>query len=91
LLIGLVWILTLIQTVFDYITMVATAYYYFDFNQDSSRNKGKANLKKGFKFAFLRNFGSLSLASLLKTILVILKLMSEATESIDNRNVEGQN
>jgi hypothetical protein len=72
---GWMWITKFIGDNGKYITMVHTATYYFDSNETKD---GSASVSTAFKFAYLKNAGSIAFGSLLLTVIAILKAMIDA-------------
>ena len=55
-----------------YITMVSASTYYFDSNAEF---EGSASVATAMNFAYVKNFGSLALGSLIQTLISILELL----------------
>ena len=49
-----------------YITMVSASTYYFDSNEESD---GSASVKTAINYAYIKNFGSIALGSLIQTLI----------------------
>lgn len=84
LLFGFLWILSFIQNKSNYICMVSAASFYFS---SSREMEGSSQVKTGFKWAYLKNTGSLALGSLIHTFVAFLRFLSEtASNSASNTN-----
>lgn len=68
------WILFQIDDTQKYIAMVSASTYYFDSN--ASRD-GSASVSTGFKWAYVKNIGSICFGSLVMTLLRLLRLLAE--------------
>lgn len=79
---GFFWLVTLTNTVFNYICMVSTSVYYFTYSEET---EGRASLSTAFAFAFLKNFGSLCYGSLIISLVQFLKAMANVAESIERQ------
>lgn len=67
---GVFWVLNFISHKTKYITMVSASTYYFDSNEQGD---GSASVLTGFRFAYMKNIGSLCYGSLILTIIGILR------------------
>lgn len=81
---GLLWMLTLIDHTNKYIAMVSACTYYFDSNP---QRDGHATVATGFKFAYMKNFGSLCYGSLIITIMKIIMNTLDAIAESFNSNL----
>ena len=68
------WILMGIDHTNKYICMVSACTYYFDSN---AARDGNASVCTGFKFAYLKNAGSICMGSFIMTVITILRTMAE--------------
>lgn len=71
----ILWLLVLIDDKKKYIAMVSAATYYFSSNAEAD---GSASVMTGFRFAYMKNLGSLCFGSLVVTLISILKAMVDA-------------
>jgi hypothetical protein len=55
-----------------YITMVSASSYYFDSNAE---HEGEASLMTAMNYAYIKNFGSLALGSLILTLISVLDMI----------------
>jgi hypothetical protein len=62
---GILWICAFLQAKSSFIVMVAATTYYFDSNKERD---GEANVKLGFKFAYLYHIGSIAFGSFIIAI-----------------------
>lgn len=77
--------MTLLDDTNKYITMVSACTFYWDSNESGD---GNATVCTGFKFAYMKNFGSLCFGSLIMTLIKILVFIVEtlAKSNSDSTN-----
>lgn len=71
----IVWLLILIDDTKKYIAMVSAATYYFDSNAEKD---GNASVMTGFRFAYMKNMGSLCFGSFIMAVVTIIKMIVDA-------------
>lgn len=79
---GIVWLLVLVNTIFSYVVMVATSSFYFD-SAPTENGDGSANVSLGFKFALIKNFGSLCIGSFIMSSIQVVKLFMMIGETLE--------
>ena len=62
----LIWVQFFMTNKIAYITMVSASTYYFDSNEESD---GSASVKTAINYAYIKNFGSIALGSLIQTLI----------------------
>ena len=67
-----------------YITMVSASTYYFDSNEDKD---GSASVRTAITFAYIKNFGSIALGSLIQSLIAILDILLNSQDQ--NEGQEG--
>ena len=84
---GLLWIVNFLKAQSSFITMVATATYYFDSNPERD---GNADVGLGFKFAFMFHAGSIAFGSfiiaLVQFIRTVFAVLAEQAENASGDN-----
>ena len=84
---GLLWIVNFLKAQSTFITMVATATYYFDSNAERD---GNADVGIGFKFAFMFHAGSLAFGSFIIAVVQFIRtvfaVLAEQAENASGDN-----